>query len=314
MIRAGFAMPLLVLAAEPAQAELPEPVRKMVEAAMESGDPAKVDAIISVAKQTNPEDEAELDTMQAAFDAHRKQLAAKEAEAKEAEIRSAGLLERWKGKGQIGAFQSSGNSDNVGVSVALSLTREGIDWSHRMNASMDYQQSNDVTSREQYMFKYEPRYQINPRLFAFGLAQYEKDRFQGFSSRYAASGGFGYKLFDTDSLELSLQAGPAWRRTDFLSGESESKLAALIGMDFDWAISDRLSLTQNTNVVADAGGSAVAIIDSNNTTINLDTGLEAKVSDKLTTRLAYAVKYNSNPPAGSVSTDTLTRFTLVYGF
>src|SRR5512138_3193333 len=138
MIRAGFAMPLLVLAAEPAQAELPDPVRKMVEAAIESGDPAKVDAIISVAKQTNPDDEAELDAMKAAFEQHRKELASKEAEAKEAEIRSAGLLERWKGRGQIGAFQSSGNSNNIGVSVALSLTREGIDWSHRINASMDY--------------------------------------------------------------------------------------------------------------------------------------------------------------------------------
>lgn len=314
MIRAGLGMPLLLLAVQPALAELPEPVRKMVEAAIESGDPAKVDAVVSVAKQTNPEDEAELDAMQAAFQAHRRELAAKEAKAREAEIRSAGLLEQWKGRGQIGAFQSSGNTSNVGVSVSLALTREGIDWSHRLNAAVDYQESNGLTSREQYLLKYEPRYQINPRLFAYGLAQYEKDRFQGFSSRYAASGGFGYKLLDNPDLELSVQAGPAWRRTEFLSGASESKLAALLGLDFDWAISDRLSLTQDTNVVADTGGSAVAIIDSGNTTINLNTGLEAKVSDKLTTRLAYAVKYNSNPPAGAVSTDTLTRFTLVYGF
>lgn len=314
MIRAGLGMPLLVLAAQPAQAELPDPVRKMVEAAMESGDPAKVEAVVSVAKQTNPEDEAELDAMKAAFDAHRKELAAKEAEAKEAEIRSAGLLERWRGKGQVGAFQSSGNSDNVGVSVALSLTREGIDWSHRLNASMDYQRSNDVTSREQYMLSYEPRYQINPRLFAYALGQFEKDRFQGFSSRYSASGGLGYKLLDGSGLNLSVKAGPAWRRTDFLTKESESRFAALLGMDFDWAISDRLSLTQDTSLVADAAGSAVAIIDSANTTINLVTGLEAKVSDKLTTRLAYTIEYDSNPPEGAVSTDTLTRFTLVYGF
>src|SRR5690606_13027720 len=124
--------------------------------------------------------------------------------------------------GQVGAFQSSGNSDNVGVSVALSLTREGIDWSHRLNASMDYQRSNDVTSREQYMLSYEPRYQINPRLFAYALGQFEKDRFQGFSSRYSASGGLGYKLLDGSGLNLSVKAGPAWRRTDFLTQESES--------------------------------------------------------------------------------------------
>ena len=44
------------------------------------------------------------------------------------------------------------------------------------------------------------------------------------------------------------------------------------------------------------------------------TGLEAKVSDRLTTRLSYDVEYDSNPPAGAVETDTLSRFTLVYGF
>jgi putative salt-induced outer membrane protein len=30
--------------------------------------------------------------------------------------------------------------------------------------------------------------------------------------------------------------------------------------------------------------------------------------------VSYTVDYNSNPPVGAVSTDTLTRFTLVYGF
>jgi putative salt-induced outer membrane protein len=48
--------------------------------------------------------------------------------------------------------------------------------------------------------------------------------------------------------------------------------------------------------------------------VNLATGLEAKVSDRLSTRLSYAVDYNSNPPAGRGDTDTISRFSLVYGF
>lgn len=314
MIRAGLGPVLLMFAVQPAAAELPESVRDMVEAAIASGKKETVDAVVSIAKQTNPDDAAEIDAMKHAFDKRQEELAAQEAAAKEAKIRSAGLFENWSGKGEIGAFRSSGNSDNIGVSVTLALKREGIDWSHRFSASTDYQRSNDVTSREQYQVTYEPRFQINPRLFGYGLAQYESDRFQGYSSRYSASGGLGYKLFDQPDLKLSIKAGPAWRRTDFVSGDSESKVAALFGMDFDWAISDRLALTQDTNLVADAGGSATAIIDSSNTTINLATGLEAKISNALTTRLAYMVEYDSNPPAGSVSTDTLTRFTFVYGF
>ena len=102
--------------------------------------------------------------------------------------------------------------------------------------------------------------------------------------------------------------------TDFVNGDSESRIAGLLGVDFDWSITDRLKLTHETNAVAETGGSATVIVDSNNTSLNFVTGLNAKVSDKLTTRFSYAVEYDSNPPAGSENTDTLSRVTLIYDF
>ena len=85
-------------------------------------------------------------------------------------------------------------------------------------------------------------------------------------------------------------------------------------LDFDWQLARSLKLTQDANLVADAGGSTSVIVDSDTTSVLLSTGLEAKVSEGLTTRLSYTLDYDSNPPIGAVSTDTLTRFTLVYGF
>jgi putative salt-induced outer membrane protein len=315
-MRSGFHYPLLLLAAcaAPASAELPQPVRAMIEAAIATGDPAKVRTVVDIAKQTNPDDVAEIDALDGAFQTKQREIAAAEKARKEEEIRSAGLFDNWSGRGQIGAFQSTGNSSNVGVTLALSLARTGIDWQHRLKANVDYQRSNGRTSREQYLLAYEPRFQINSGLFAYGLAQYERDRFQGFSSRYSVSGGLGYKVIDSKAAQLSLQAGPAWRRVDFLDGTSDSSLGALAGLDFDWQFAKSLKFTQDANFVADGGGAATVLIDSNNTSILLTSGLEAKVSDRLTTRLSYTFDYDSNPPLGAVSTDTLTRFTLVYGF
>jgi putative salt-induced outer membrane protein len=179
---------------------------------------------------------------------------------------------------------------------------------------VDYQRSNGRTSREQYMLAYEPRYTVNGDLFVYALGQFEKDRIQGFTSRLSASGGLGYQVFDSESLDLSLKAGPAWRRTNFVDGRKEDNVGALAGLDFDWKILPRLTLTQDTDLVAETGGRATAIITSAATSILLATGLEAKISDAFTTRLSYTVDYNSNPPPNAVSTDTLTRFTLVYGF
>lgn len=313
-----FTLPLaalgLVMAPVPAFAQLPTPVRDMIDAAIASGDADTVEAVVKVARSTNAGDIAEIDAMFADFQAQQAEHAAARAREEQRAIRQAGLLDNWSGEGQIGAFQSSGNTSAVGLSAQLALTREGINWDHKLRLSADYRRNNGQTQREQFVALYEPNYQINDRLFAYALGQFERDRFQGFSTRYAASGGLGYKVIDSENMQLAVKAGPAWRHTQFVSGLSESSIAALVGADFDWTIAENLKLTQDANAVADGSGSAVAIIDKRNTSLTLVTGLEAGISDSLSARLSYTVEYDSNPPPGAASTDTLTRFTLIYGF
>jgi putative salt-induced outer membrane protein len=311
--RAGLAA-LIALAATPASAGLPEPVRAMIEAAIATGDEAKVRAVVEAARATNPDEHEAIDAMFADFQEAKRERERELAQARREEILHAGLFDRWEGSGQIGAFQSSGNNDNAGVTAALELQRFGIDWRHKLRTTLDYQRTNDTTTREQYFVSYEPRFDINPGLFAFALAQWERDRFQGFYGRYAVSAGLGYQVLARDNIQLSLKAGPAYRFTEFANGRSEESLAALAGIDFDWQLSDTIKLTQDTDFVAEGGGSATAIIDAQTTTLNLVTGVEADLIDWLTARLSYAVEYDSNPPPGAVSTDTLTRFTLVYDF
>ena len=302
------------LAPAAAHAALPDPVRAMIEAAIATGDKAKVAAVVEVAKTTNTGDAAEIDALDQAF---RQRLAEKDAAEKarkEAEIRTAGLFDEWHGKGQVGAFQSTGNSHDIGVSLALNLDRKGIEWEHKLTATIDYQRSNGLTSRERYLFAYEPRYNFDTDVFGFGLAQYESDRIQGFSSRYSLSGGLGYNLIASPDVKFSAKAGPAFRRTELVDGTAEDHLGGLAGLDFAWKINKRLSFTQNANMVAETGSNATLVVDAGNTTLALNSGLEAKISDRLSTGLSYALNYDSNPPPGGASTDTMTRFTMVYGF
>ena len=111
-------------------------------------------------------------------------------------------------------------------------------------------------------------------------------------------------MIDTDSTQLSVKAGPAYRRTSFLNGASTSDIAALAALDFDWRVSDTIKVTQD----------ASAFVQSGNSTYISTTGLEAGLGGSLSARIAYAVEHDTNPPAGAVKTDTLTRFTLIYGF
>ncbi|OBV11611.1 putative salt-induced outer membrane protein [Erythrobacter dokdonensis DSW-74] len=298
----------------PARAALPEPVRAMIDAAIATGDETTVRTVVDLAKQTNPDDTAEIDAILTGFETQLAEAKAAEAAAKEEAIRTASLFENWSGKGEFGAFRATGNSSNTGITAGLTVNRQGIDWRHNLTGRVDYQRANGVTTREQFLARYEPNVKISERFYAYALAQYERDRFQGFSGRYAISGGLGYQALKRDDIQLSVKAGPAYRVTEFVDGRSESRIAGLIGVDFDWNITDRLKLTQDTNAVAETGGSAVAIIDSRNTSLDFVTGLNATISSKLSARFSYQIEYDSNPPPGAVQTDTLSRVTLIYDF
>ncbi len=305
---------LLGCTATAAQAELPEGARAMIDAAIASGDEKKVATVIGLARSTWPEERSTIDAINDQWKITLAARRAAEAEAERTALINADMFDRWTGEGELGAFQSSGNTESVGVAAALRLDRAGIDWTHSIRLRADYQRQNGSTSREQFAASYEPRWQFDENIFAYGLAQYERDRIQGFSSRYSVSGGLGYRILDNPKLKLSLKAGPAYRVTDFTDGTSADRLAGLVGIDFDWQMLDRLKLTQDVEALAETGGEATLIFDGANTTINLVTGLDFRVSNRLRSRLSYKVEYDSNPPAGSEGTDTLTRATLIYGF
>lgn len=276
----------------------------MIDAAIATGEEDTVRKVIELARTTNPGDGAELDAMLAAYETDLAAAAAEEAAEEEQAIRSAGLFDNWTGRGELGAFNATGNSSNTGLTAALGLTREGINWRHKLRARADSQRSGGVTTREQYLAAYEPNLKLSERLFVYALAQYERDRFQGFSARYSVSGGLGYDVIDREDVTLSLQAGPAWRRTERTNGLADSNIAGLAGLDFDWALSDAISLTQD----------ASAFVQSGNSTYTSATGVQAGIADNVKLRLSYTLEHDTDPPPGADSTDTLSRVTIIYDF
>ena len=282
----------------------PDPVREMLAAAIASGQDADVEAVGKLAKATNPDDAAEIEARVVAYRAERQRLKDEAAAAARAKLAAAKFWENWKGEGQIGGSLSTGNTKSAGLSAGLALARKGIDWTHKLRLQADYQRTNGRTSIDRYLGEIEPQYRLSDRGFVYGLGRWEQDRILGYDSRWNLSGGFGYKLIDTKTVALSLKGGPAWRRTDFISGASDDELTALAGLDFGWQLSPTLRLTQVASTV---------VGEANSSTSSL-TALNAKLSGKLSARIAYSAQIDTSPPPGVESVDTQTRFTLVYGF
>lgn len=301
LLAALAAMPGAARAQDAAQAAsanaLPPELQKLLDAALAGGDPAEIATVAKYLKQVAPLAAADIDL---AVTKQKSQLS----ELHEEKVREAGAFDLWKGEGQVGGFVSTGNSETVGISVGFNATREGLQWRHKLRAQLDYQRSNGVTSRNQITAAYEPNFKFDGNLFAYGLAQFDRDRFQGFDARYSLSGGLGYRAVGSDAVTLDLKAGPAWRRTNYIDQPDENQLSALAGAHLKWQVTKGLTFAQTADSVLAAGDKTVVAL----------TSLDSKLNGKLSARFSYQLNYESDPPEGLRAVDTLSRITLVYGF
>jgi len=280
-----------------AGAMIPESIRAMLDAAIESGNDGDVSTIVKYARSADP---LSGDAVLAIAQKWRDDRAA----AREQVIRQASFLNLWKGRAEVGGFVTTGNSDTAGGSAVLAAEREGLQWRHKFRVQADYQESLNITTREHYLIAYEPNYKIDDRAYIYGVAQYEGDRFLGYYNRYSTSVGAGYSVLKTAGTKLDLELGPAYRHTEFTDDTVQSSLAARGTANFSVRILSGLSVSQV----------ASAYVQRYNSTLSGTTSLNAKLIGPLSAALSYSVQYESEPPVGSVSTDTTSRASLVYSF
>lgn len=286
---------ILLAAADPSP--MSEPIQAMLDAAMASGSEAEVSTVAKYARLAAP------DSSQAITDAVDRWRGEKR-EKRDRELREADLLQLWTGRAEVGGFATTGNSATAGGTALMELTREGLRTRLKLHAQADYAETRGITTREHYLLAFEPNVKIDERLYVYGAAQYESDRFFGYSDRLAISSGLGYAALRRSGLTLDVELGPAYRATAFTDGRDERSLAGRGTIDLDWRLTEGLVFRQDS----------AAYLDSFNSTLTSTTALAAKVLGPISAQLSYSVQYESRPPEGRTTTDTTSRASLVYSF
>jgi putative salt-induced outer membrane protein len=229
------------------------------------------------------------------------------------------LPQGFSGKGQAGYVMSRGNSDTDAANAKIDLFLLTPNWKHQFTLEGLYGRSAEVTSAERWDLRLQSDYTITAKLFTFGALAYQDDRFSGFQYQASASGGLGYKFFDSEATKLSAQLGVGYRvlRPEILvkddnSGEvidripqeRESEVVGTAGIDFMHQFNASTRLTNK--LIAESG--------SSNTSIKNDLALEVKMSKKLALAVGYSVLHNTKPAADVKRTDTITTLNVVYAF
>lgn len=222
------------------------------------------------------------------------------------------------GKGQFGFLMSRGNSDASSLNANLDVMRYDGNWKNEIYFGGLYGKSAGIVSAERWEVRQQTDYNFSPMWFGFGGLHFEHDLFNGFVYQASLTGGIGYKVFDTVSDKLAVQAGAGYRRlrpeiiTKDEAGEvigrdfqdSQGDLIGTLGIDYLHAFNKSTALTEK--FYAESGHL--------NTSVKNDLALTVKMSTKLALSVGYGVLYNTNPLAPLKRLDQITTVNLQYAF
>jgi putative salt-induced outer membrane protein len=292
MIRPASILAILaILWAVPAVAE---PLPPTLEQMLREAHPQERDTLENVAKRTYPNDRKAIDD-----------LIDKIEKDEEARVAKSDFVAGWRGEGSLGGNVSTGNTDEWNFSAGLDMKREGTRWEHRVQFDLDLREADGDRTEERILGSYRARFDFNKSpWFLFGMASYERDRFQGISHRFTEATGGGYQFYDTDDFDWEVYVGPALRQTDFSDGTSDNLVGAFAATDVKWDVTDTLNFRQYFG----------AVLDEDNQSYRSQSTLTNNLYGRLSGRIQFTYDKETNPPAGKENTDTYSSLSLVYDF
>ena len=219
----------------------------------------------------------------------------------------------WSGRGEAGVVLASGNTETKAGNAKLAAVYKTAAWTHQGGFAAVYASDAEETTAQRWEASEQSNFQFDQRNYWFGGLRYENDRFSGFAHQGTASTGLGHKFYDTSETLLSTQLGVGYKFSEsrdtfspagvlLVPGEDESALAVIGTAEYKRALNAATTLLDKLTVEYTA----------DNTFIQNELALQAKMNDKLALAIGYAVRHNTKPPAAFTKTDTLVTANVVY--
>lgn len=224
----------------------------------------------------------------------------------------------WTGKGQAGLVASQGNTDARTANAALDLGLLDGPWQHSFHLEALYAETSGIDSAERWATLWQTNYNFTSTLYTFGALRYERDLFSGFNYQASAAAGIGYKVIDTDTVKLSVQAGPGIRRElpQMLTKDAAGNvIARQLGVATDSGIlSAGINYSQVLTATTTLSDQLLVESGGGNTLVTNALALSVKMSTRLALSLGYNIQNNSAPPPGLKKLDSNETVNLVYSF
>jgi len=219
----------------------------------------------------------------------------------------------WSGNIAIGYLEVSGNVENTSFTLNSELNYDRNRWHHTLVGQALGRSEDDETTAEAYKASYKGKFDITDRNYAYGLVDYNKNRFSGYDHQLYENVGLGRRFIVTKRHELNAEAGVGATQSKLSRPEvpapddedrSQNEFTYRVAADYKWNISENATFIQTVS----------AISGSSNTYVETLTQLKTGIVGNAFMVLGYSIKRNSDVEEGRDKKDTYTSISLEYQF
>ena len=224
---------------------------------------------------------------------------------------------QWTGKAELGYLQSSGNAESTSANTKFDLKRESEKWINTFYVGALYGNNGEFTNAERYEARYQLDYKINDRLSWFSALRGEKDKFSGFVYQATVSTGAAYKFIDTPDDQAGVLArrrlsAIAERSADQDRCRRSHRPHRRRGGERSGRHAGIRRMNTTSPRTPRSPTSSWRSPDRTNTALQDDLALQVSMTKTLALAVGYGIRYNTDPPPLSETTDTLITVNLVY--
>ena len=291
----GIAGALLLLSAlalpvAAAAEQLPPDVQRMLREAY----PKERPTVANIVKRLYPDSADEVHRFLKSVDEENKAKAAK-----------AGFFQSLQGEVSGGAYLSTGNTKEWGVTAAALIKRQTPKWVHTLDLRADIKTEDGSRTDERLFAGYSLRRNFEGTgWFAAAGLRFEHDRFGGIERRFGEYAGVGYQLANGDNFKWDVLTGPGLRQTRYVSVPSDRQFGIFARSTVLWKLSDTLRFNEDLT----------AAIAKGDDTYSSLTSVTTDIYGRFALRLSVAASVETEPPPDRKKVETYSRATLVYTF
>jgi putative salt-induced outer membrane protein YdiY len=215
-----------------------------------------------------------------------------------------GILQGWAGGANVGFALTAGNSETKSLAVAFAADRKTLHdeislYENTVYTADDAPGANPSTTADTNQGGARYSRNLNPRLFAYGSADFQTNALQDLNLRSVFGGGLGLHAIKTDKTTLDFLVGPNYTREDY-STVTNSFVALTLGEELSRKVGASTLVTQKLYFFPDLSNGETGQYRA---AFNL--GTVTKLSKWLAWQNAFSDIYVTNPPVQPVGTPAL---------